>query len=61
MFDSSKFISLNIPPEDYINYIVTVERKFRKHSNSLYDNNKVNKDELLKICPAGYRPGILYA
>ena len=28
--DSSKFIPLKIPPEDYINYIVNVEKKFRK-------------------------------
>ena len=58
--DSSKFIPLNIPPEDYINYIVNVEKKFRKLFNSLYDNNKTSKDELLKICPVGSRPGILY-
>ena len=31
--DSSKFIPLNIPPEDYINYIVNVEKKFRKLFN----------------------------
>ena len=35
--DSSKFIPLNIPPEDYINYIVNVEKKFRKLFNNLYD------------------------
>ena len=58
--DSSKFIPLNIPPEDYINYIVNVEKKFRKLFNNLYDNNKISKDELLKICPVGSRPGILY-
>ena len=28
--------------------------------NNLYDNNKISKDELLKICPVGSRPGILY-
>ena len=33
--DSSKFIPLNIPPENYINYIVNVEKKFRK----LFNNN----------------------
>ena len=58
--DSSKFIPLKIPPEDYINYIVNVEKKFRKLFNNLYDNNKISKDELLKICPVGSRPGILY-
>ena len=55
--DSSKFIPLKIPPEDYINYIVNVEKKFRKLFNNLYDNNKISKDELLKICPVGSRPG----
>ena len=58
--DSSKFISLNIPPEDYINYIANVEKKFRKVFNNFYDNNKISKDDLLKICPVGSRPGILY-
>ena len=45
--NSSKFIPLKIPPEDYINYIFNVD-------------NKISKDELLKICPVGSRPGILY-
>ena len=58
--DSSKFVALNIPPEDYINYIVNVEKKFRKLFNNLYDNNKISKDKLLKIFPVGSRPGILY-
>ena len=53
---SSKFIPLNIPPEDYINYIANVEKKFRKLFNNLYVNNKINKDELLKFCPVGSRP-----
>ena len=30
--DSPKFIPLNIPPEDYINYIVNIDKKFRKFS-----------------------------
>ena len=58
--DSSKFILLSIPLEDYINYIVNVE-KFRNLFNNLYGNNKISKDEFLKICPVGSRPGILYA
>ena len=33
--DSFKFIPLNIPPEIYINYIVNVEKKFRKLLNNL--------------------------
>ena len=58
--DSSKSIALNIPLEDYISYIANVEKKFRKLFNNLYDNNKISKDELLKICPVGSRPRILY-
>ena len=58
--DSSKFIPLKIPPEDYINYILNVEKKIRKLFNNLYDNNKISKDELLKICPVGSRPAVLY-
>ena len=58
--DSFKFIVLNIPPEVYINYVVNVEKKFRRLFNNLSDNNKISKDELLKICPVGSRPGILY-
>ena len=38
--DSSKFIPVNIPPEDYMNYIVNVEKKFRKLFNNLYDITK---------------------
>ena len=43
-----------------MNYIVNAEKKFRNLFNNLYDNNKISKDELLKICPVGSRPGILY-
>ena len=58
--DSSKFISLNIPPEEYINYIVNVEKKIRKLFHNLYHNNKISKGYLFKICHVGSRPGILY-
>ena len=58
--DSSKFLLLKIPPGDYINYIVNVDKKFRKLFNNLHDSNKMGKDEFLKICPVGSRPGILY-
>ena len=43
-----------------INYISNVEEKFRKLFDNLYDNNKISKDELLKIRPVYSRPGILY-
>ena len=57
---SSKFIPWNIPSEDYINYIVNVEKKIRKLFNNLCDNNNISKDELLKSSPVDSRPGILY-
>ena len=44
-----KFIPLNIPSEYYINYYI-----------NFYDNNKTSKNELIKICQVGSRPGILY-
>ena len=58
--NSSKFTPLNFPPENYINYIANIEKKFRQLLNSLFDNNKISKNELLKIYPIGLRPGILY-
>ena len=58
--DSSKFIPLNILPENHINYIVNIEKKFWKLFNNFYESNKISKDELLKICLVGSRPGILY-
>ena len=58
--DFSKFIPLNIPPEDYVNYIDNVEKNFWKLFNNLHDNNKISKDEFLRICPVGSTPRILY-
>ena len=60
IFDSSKSIALNIPPEDYLNDIVNVEKIIRKLFHNLYNNNKITEDELLRICLVGSRPGILY-
>ena len=59
IFCFSKFIPLKIPPEDYVNYIVNVEKNFLKLFNKLHENNKISKDEFLKIGPAGSRPRIL--
>ena len=58
--DTSKFELLDIPPEKYINYIVNVEKKFRKLFKNLKDNGKITEDEFNRICPIGSRPGILY-
>ena len=46
---SSQYIPLNIPPEDYINYIFLVEKKIRKLFNNAYDNIKISRDELPKL------------
>ena len=43
-----------------LNYIVNVEKAFRKLVNNLHDNTKISKDEVLKISPGGSKPGILY-
>ena len=51
---------LNIPPDDFINYIAYVEKRFRRLFSNLYDINKISKDEFLKISPIGSGPGILY-
>ena len=32
----------------------------RKNLGSLYDSNKISKDDFLKICPVGSRPGTSY-
>ena len=37
-----------------------MRKKIRKLFHNLYHNNKISKDELLKICHVGSRPGILY-
>ena len=61
--DSFKFIPLNIPPEDYINYVANVEKKFRKLLITYMAIIKSVKKslEFLKICPVGSIPGILYS
>ena len=66
ILDSSKFFPSNIPTEYnlyklYINYSIDVEKKFRKLFNNLYDDNKISKDEFLRIYLVGSRPGFLYA
>ena len=43
-----------------LNYIVNVEKTFRKLFNNLYGNTKISKDEILKLSPVGSKPEILY-
>ena len=57
IFYSSKFLALNLPPENDIKYIANVEKKIKKLLINLYSNNKIRKDELLKIFSVGYRAG----
>ena len=57
IFYSSKFLALNLPPENDIKYIANVEKKIKKLLINLYSNNKIRKDESLKIFSVGYRAG----
>ena len=58
--DTSKFELLDIPPENYINYIANVEKRFRRFFKELDNNGKITEQEFKRICPIGFRPGILY-
>ena len=57
IFYSSKFLALNLPPENDIKYIANVEKKIKKLLINLYSNNKIRKDESLKTFSVGYRAG----
>ena len=57
IFYSSKFLALNLPPENDIKQIANVEKKIKKLLINLYSNNKIRKDESLKIFSVGYRAG----
>ena len=59
--DSNRFFQLNITPGKYLNYIINIEKKFRRLFKDLLDKDKISKDEYEKICPKGSRPGILYS
>ena len=58
--DNTKFIPLNIDQNKWLNYIVNVEKKLKKHFKTLQKDNKMSEDEFKSICPIGTRPGILY-
>ena len=58
--DSNRFFQLNITPGKYLNYIINIEKKFRRLFKDLLDNDNISKDEYDKICPKSSRPGILY-
>ena len=58
--DSTKFIPLNIDQNNWLNYIVNLEKKLKEHFKTLERGNKISEDEFKSICPIGTRPGILY-
>ena len=58
--DNTKFTPLNIDQNKWLNYIVNLEKKLKKHFKTLEKDNKISEDKFKSICPIGTRPGILY-
>ena len=58
--DSNKCVQLNITPDKYLNYIISIEKKLKQLFKDLLDDDKISKDEYDKICPNVSRPGIRY-
>ena len=58
--DSNKLVRLNITPEKYLDYIINVEKNFKQFFKDLLNNDKISKDEYVKMCPKGYRPEVFY-
>ena len=58
--DSNKLVRLNITPEKYLDYIINVEKNFKQFFKDLLKNDKISKDEYVKMCPKGYRPDVFY-
>ena len=56
--DSNKLVRLNITPEKYLDYIINVEKNFKQFFKDLLNNDKISKDEYVKMCPKGYRPDV---
>ena len=46
-------------PDNYLNYIINIEKKIKQLFKDLLDNDKINKYWCDKICPNVW-PGILY-
>ena len=59
--DNTKFIPLNIDQSKWLNYIVNLKKKLKKHFKTLEKEKKISEDEFKSICPIGTRPGILYS
>ena len=58
--ENTKFIPLDIDQIKWLNYIVNLEKKLKKHFKTLERDNKIPNDEFKSICPIDTRPGILY-
>ena len=58
--DPNKFHILNIGPDKYLNYVINVQKRFRKIFKNLLDTKETNDREYDNICPFGSRPRILY-
>ena len=58
--DNTKFIPINIDQSKWLNYIVNLEKKFKKHFKTLEKDSKMSENDFKSICPIGTSPGILY-
>ena len=59
-FCTPKFIQLNNDNSKWLNYIVNMQKKLKKHFETLENNKKISGDEFKSICPFGTGLGILY-
>ena len=58
--DNTKFIPINIDQSKWLNYIVNLEKKLKKHFKTLEKDSKMSENDFKGICPIGTSPGILY-
>ena len=58
--DNTNFIPLNIDQSKWLNYIVNLEKKLKKHFKTLEKDSKMSENDFKSICPIGTSPGILY-
>ena len=50
ILDANKLFQLNITPDNFLNYIIKVEKKFKQLFKDLLNNENISKDEYDKIC-----------
>ena len=58
--DNTKFIPINIDQSKWLNYIVNLEKKLKKHFKTLEKDSKMSENDFKSICPISTSPGILY-